>query len=88
MKLVGIYKKIGLIRAFKPISWDSLSNIPFWIDPQIKINFTMHLVLVCDAYWVSIPKYFELINSTREFAVRVDPTALLPGVHAATYVIL
>ncbi|XP_065200491.1 tripeptidyl-peptidase 2 isoform X2 [Planococcus citri] len=54
------------------------------VDPQVKIDFTMHLVLVCDAPWVSIPKYFELINSTREFAARVDPTGLLSGVHATT----
>lgn len=55
------------------------------LDPQIKIDFMMNLVLTCDASWVCIPKYLALANSCRSFNVRIDPTSLPTGAHGTRY---
>eukprot|EP01135_Chromosphaera_perkinsii_P003580 Nk52_evm38s248 gene=Nk52_evmTU38s248 len=50
-------------------------------DNQIKIDFEMRLKLKCAAEWVSLAENFMVMHETRTFEVRVDPTALKPGLH-------
>lgn len=52
-----------------------------FLDPKIKIEFNMNLVLVTDASWLRIPKYFAIMNTNRTFVIRVDPTSLPCGAH-------
>lgn len=54
------------------------------IDPKIKIEFNMNLVLVTDASWLRIPKYFAIMNTNRTFVIRVDPTSLPCGAHGTS----
>lgn len=53
-------------------------------DAKNKIEFQMSLCLVCDASWVSVPKYLELMYMARNFIVNIDPSGLHPGVHTST----
>ena len=47
-----------------------------------QINFSLRCVLTCDASWVQVAKYVHHMNSTRNFAVKVDARNLPEGVHA------
>lgn len=51
-------------------------------DPELKINFSMNLVLTSDATWVKIPQYLAMSNSARVFVAQIDPTGLPIGVHS------
>lgn len=53
-------------------------------DASKKIDFQLSLCLVCDALWVSVPKYLELMYMARTFSVKIDPSGLNTGVHTAT----
>ncbi|XP_026676990.1 tripeptidyl-peptidase 2-like [Diaphorina citri] len=54
------------------------------IDPEIKYNFQMSLSLTCSVPWVQFPNHLELMNISRQFNVKVDPSSLTPGVHNGT----
>ena len=41
----------------------------------------MRVNLVCDASWIQGPSHLELMNVSRPFLVKVDPTALPEGAH-------
>lgn len=55
-------------------------------DNEDKIAFERHLILTCDAPYVSCPKQMELMHQQRQFTVRVDPTGLEPSVANFTQV--
>ncbi|GBP73480.1 Tripeptidyl-peptidase 2 [Eumeta japonica] len=46
-----------------------------------QIEFGMRLTLTCNAAWVSIPNYLDMMNTNRPISVQVDTTALPPGPH-------
>ncbi|XP_064639092.1 tripeptidyl-peptidase 2-like isoform X2 [Lineus longissimus] len=50
-------------------------------DHQEKINLSLKLALVCNSSWVETPCHLDLMNMSRAFTLRVDPTALHEGVH-------
>ncbi|XP_070539380.1 tripeptidyl-peptidase 2-like isoform X2 [Ptychodera flava] len=50
-------------------------------DPREKIAFNLHLCLVSDATWLTVPNHLELMNSARSFSVKVDPAGLNEGAH-------
>uniref|UniRef100_A0A2L2YDC2 Tripeptidyl-peptidase 2 n=1 Tax=Parasteatoda tepidariorum TaxID=114398 RepID=A0A2L2YDC2_PARTP len=50
-------------------------------DPENKINFNIHLTLVCDAPWVFVPSNLCLMYCTRSFNIRIDPSGLPVGEH-------
>lgn len=53
------------------------------IDPAVKIDFRLSLVITSSAPWVSATQYLEMYNSKRNVIVKVDPTNLTEGVHYA-----
>ncbi|XP_043246717.1 tripeptidyl-peptidase 2-like [Amphibalanus amphitrite] len=53
-------------------------------DPVKQINFSLRCVLTCEASWVQVAKYVQHMNSTRNFAVKVDARSLPEGVHATS----
>lgn len=55
----------------------------FCIDPAVKIDFRLSLVITSSAPWVSATQYLEMYNSKRNVIVKVDPTNLTEGVHYA-----
>ena len=55
-------------------------------DPVKQINFSLRCVLTCDASWVQVAKFVHHMNSTRNFAVKVDARNLPEGVHATRWV--
>jgi len=57
----------------------------FIADASHKIGFGIKLALVCSEPWVECPSHLNLMNITRIFTVRIDPTGLPPGVHASRY---
>ncbi|VDM41821.1 unnamed protein product [Toxocara canis] len=67
---------ISVEPAFKPES-----------DNEEKIAFERHLVLTCDASYVSYPKQMELMHQQRQFTVRIDPTGLEPSVANFTQIL-
>ena len=50
-------------------------------DAVSKIVFNLQLALTCSASWVQIPKHLDLMFMARGFSIKVDPSALPPGVH-------
>uniref|UniRef100_F1KRN9 Tripeptidyl-peptidase 2 n=1 Tax=Ascaris suum TaxID=6253 RepID=F1KRN9_ASCSU len=56
-------------------------------DNEDKIAFERHLILTCDAPYVSCPKQMELMHQQRQFTVRVDPTGLEPSVANFTQIL-
>lgn len=50
-----------------------------------QIQFSIRLVLTCDAAWVSLPSFLDMSNAARPIAVRVDTAGLPPGAHYARY---
>jgi len=57
----------------------------FIADASHKIGFDIKLALVCSEPWVECPAHLNLMNITRIFTVRIDPTGLPTGVHASRY---
>lgn len=53
-------------------------------EPQNKIDFQMRLCFTCDASWVSVPKYLELMYMVRNITVSINPSGLHCGVHTTT----
>ena len=49
-------------------------------ENEEKIKFEKHLILHCDAPYVSCPKALELMNQSRNFLVKVNPAGLTKGV--------
>uniref|UniRef100_A0A915CJ53 Tripeptidyl-peptidase 2 n=1 Tax=Parascaris univalens TaxID=6257 RepID=A0A915CJ53_PARUN len=56
-------------------------------DNEDKIAFERHLILTCDAPYVSCPTQMELMHQQRQFTVRVDPTGLEPSVANFTQIL-
>lgn len=54
-------------------------------DASHKIGFGIKLALVCSEPWVECPSHLDLMNITRLFTVRIDPTGLPTGVHGSRY---
>jgi len=52
-------------------------------EPSEKINYRCHIALCSTQPWVTCPAHLELMNMSRSFSVKVDPTGLPPGVHYA-----
>lgn len=52
------------------------------VDPEIKIKFNMKLALCCNASYVSCPTHLDVSNTSRVFAIKIDPTDLPTGVHS------
>jgi len=50
-------------------------------EQRSKITFRASLALTCAASWVKIPSHVEIMNTDRPFSVKVDHSALRPGVH-------
>lgn len=50
---------------------------------DLKINFHLELALTCSESWVRHPSHLDLMYTSRNFTVFVDPTGLEPGVHSA-----
>ncbi|XP_030373113.1 tripeptidyl-peptidase 2 [Scaptodrosophila lebanonensis] len=53
------------------------------VDPKDKFNFNVRLNLIPSQPWVQCGSFLDLSYGTRSIVVRVDPTALPPGVHSA-----
>lgn len=51
------------------------------IPAHVKINFCLHITLVCKGTFVSCPQHLDLSNSARVFSVKVDTKDLPYGVH-------
>uniref|UniRef100_A0A8D8XL88 Tripeptidyl-peptidase 2 n=1 Tax=Cacopsylla melanoneura TaxID=428564 RepID=A0A8D8XL88_9HEMI len=82
----GIHMRVGdqqvpreVSVSVEPVFADS-SNI----DPEVKLNFSMSLSLTCSVPWVQIPNHLELMNMSRQFNVKIDPSNLTPGIHNGT----
>jgi len=61
---------------------------PVFLDPENrpakdKLGFNLRLVLTCSAGWVSHPAILDLMYTSRQFLISVDPTGLPPGAHSA-----
>ncbi|XP_077987332.1 tripeptidyl-peptidase 2-like [Glandiceps talaboti] len=50
-------------------------------DPHEKIGFNLHLSLVSNVAWLTVPSHLNLMNSSRSFSVKVDPSGLSEGSH-------
>ena len=48
-----------------------------------KQNFNLKFALSCSSSWVSFPQHVDLMFTSRQFLVSVDPTGLAPGAHTA-----
>jgi len=46
-----------------------------------KIAFQVSLALTCGDTWVSIPTHLEIMNTSRQFSVKLDVESLQPGAH-------
>ncbi|XP_062522156.1 tripeptidyl-peptidase 2-like isoform X3 [Corticium candelabrum] len=46
-----------------------------------RIKLQLKLNVACDASWVSAPSHLVLMNTARQFSVRVDPRGLNSGYH-------
>lgn len=86
----GVSSTKGIYIRSKPYSTTheySVSVEPFFlksdsVEASRKINFNMHLALVCKSPFVSHPVHLDLANMTRTFGVKVDTKDLPYGVHA------
>lgn len=58
-----------------------LFDLPGIAQNPLKINFNLKLTLACDAPWVKLPTYLDLMNMARSFPIRIEPEALPPGAH-------
>jgi len=61
---------------------------PLFLDDQNrpaqdKLDFNLRLVLTCSAGWVQHSTYLDLMYTSRNFIISVDPTGLEPGIHSA-----
>jgi len=48
-----------------------------------KLDFNLRLTLTCTAGWVTHPAHLDLMYTSRQFLISIDPTGLPPGAHAA-----
>ncbi|XP_014663971.1 PREDICTED: tripeptidyl-peptidase 2-like [Priapulus caudatus] len=74
--LVAVSKPLETVVSIEPTYFDLNS-----VDARDKISFCMRLNLICNATWVSAPSHLQLMNMTRMFTVKIDPTGLDIGVH-------
>lgn len=58
-----------------------LFNFAGILQNPLKINFNLKLTLTCNAPWVKIPTYLDMMNMARSFPIRIEPEALPPGAH-------
>ncbi|XP_037075025.1 tripeptidyl-peptidase 2-like [Pollicipes pollicipes] len=87
--LHGIYLRDGGIDVRHKIVEKAVSVRTQFInqdaaDPVKQISFALRCVLTCDASWVQVAKYVHHMNSTRNFAIKVDARSLPEGVHATS----
>lgn len=79
----GIHVRTGLLT--QPIEY-SVTIEPCFkdcvdIDPQTKINFGLHLALICKGEFVQCPAFLDLQNLGRTISVKIDPSGLTSGIH-------
>ncbi|XP_065343517.1 tripeptidyl-peptidase 2 isoform X3 [Cloeon dipterum] len=80
----GIHLRGGLQDTAKE---QSITVEPFFLkndyaDPKSKIEFNIRFALACSAPWVEYPSHLDMMYMNRPFTIKVDPTALEPGVHS------
>ncbi|XP_066603717.1 tripeptidyl-peptidase 2 [Prorops nasuta] len=54
------------------------------VSPARKIDFNLKLTLVCEASWVQVPTYFDLMHMPRAIAVRIEGANLPEGVYTTS----
>lgn len=81
----GIHIRTGVLK--KPIEYDVSIEPIFFNDletePQQKFTFNLRLNLVSSHPFVQCGAYLDLSYSSRSLTVKIDPSALHPGVHTA-----
>lgn len=81
----GIHLRSGVLRKSEDfnVTIDPRFQHARDVDPKLKINFNVKLLLVATEEWVQVGSYLDLCYSSRSITVRIVPTSLPPGVHQA-----
>ncbi|KAI8610768.1 hypothetical protein BC830DRAFT_1144258 [Chytriomyces sp. MP71] len=75
-----------------PVETASVQQLSFTVAPRflqsnepssipLKLAYDAHLRLEASHKWIQAPDFFRLAQTGRDVVIRVDPTALEPGLH-------